>query len=427
MTTLPPAANPSPWRWALLGLALFVAPVPAAPPADRAATADGSFAWTPYFSAELYGGQSIFSGDSQSPVNGPNGSVLFVPAFRWGPRLTVLPSFSVDYRQTRDVQELIGGGFLTQEQSKQTGALKAVWALSDRWKIKGYGSFRQELVKETSDEKWGHGLFDYRKTVGGLELERAGALFRSLRAGADMYWVAFPNFDSLSADAEQFGGEINTGTRVLDYRGLDGTLAGDLLLSPRTSVSASLAASDRRFGDQNLVQVDGSYAPTRRRDLFLFASAALRRQLPSRDFRWASVDSVAGVDLSAGWLNSNQNHYDTDRTIFNDDYYDYVELGVGPRLSLRFNQKLTVGLGVAWSRRRYGRRPVQDVDGSYLSGNVTTTSWTYRLSLGYPLMDHLDAVLTGAYQDASSNMKYESVYRYNYSSASYFGGLSLKI
>jgi hypothetical protein len=133
------------------------------------------------------------------------------------------------------------------------------------------------------------------------------------------------------------------------------------------------------------------------------------------------------LDVSAAWLNSNQNNYDTTRTVFNNDYYDFEEWTAGPRLSLRFNQKLTVGLGASWSRRRYGRRPVQDADGTYLVGNVTTTSWTYRLSLSYPLLEHLDAVLTGAYQDASSNMKYESVYRYNYSSASYFGGLSLKI
>lgn len=393
---------------------------------DRPA-GESAFHWTPYFSAELYGGQSTFSGDSQSPVSGPNGSLLFVPGFRLGPRLTILPSFSVNYRQTRDVQELIGGGFLTQKQSDQSAAVKALWALTDRWKFKGYGSFKQELVQESTDEKWGQGLFDYQKTAAGLELERSGMTVRSFRAGVDLYWVAFPNFDSLSADAQQFGGEVNAGTHVLDYRSLDGTLSTDVLLSPRTAVSATLAASDRRFGDQNLVQVDGTYAGTLRHDLFLFSSAALRRQGPSREFRWATVDSVAGLDLSAAWLNSNQNNYDTSRTVFNNDYYDYVEWTAGPRVSLRFNQKLSVGLGAAWSRRRYGRRPVQDADGTYLSGNVTTTAWTYRVSLGYPLMEHLDAVLTGAYQDASSNMKYESVYRYNYSSASYFGGLSLKI
>lgn len=411
---------------AAIGLSIFARTAFAYSLTDRAPEESG-VAWTPYFSAEFYGGQSTFSGDSQSPVSGPNGSVLFVPGLRLGPRLTLLPSLSANYRQTRDVQELIGGGFLTQKQSDQALAVKALWSMTDRWKIKGYGSFKQELVNETSDEKWGNGLFDYRKTAAGFELERAGSPLRSLRAGVDLYWVAFPNFDSLSSEAQQFGGEVNAGTHVLDYRSLDVSISADALLSPRTALSATASASDRRFGDQNLVQVDGAYAGTLRHDLFLFASAALRRQGAAREFRWASVDSVTGLDVSAAWLNSNQNNYDTTRTVFNNDYYDYVEWTAGPRLSLRFNQKLTVGLGASWSCRRYGRRPVQDVDGTYLTGHVTTTSWTYRLSLGYPLMEHLDAVLTGAYQDAASNMKYESVYRYNYSSASYYGGLSLKI
>lgn len=133
------------------------------------------------------------------------------------------------------------------------------------------------------------------------------------------------------------------------------------------------------------------------------------------------MDSVTGLDVSAAWLNSNQNNYDTTRTVFNNDYYDYVVWTAGllgfPFVSIKNSRS-------AWGRRGpadvTGVAPVQDVDGTHSTGHVTTTSWTYRLSLGYPLMEHLDAVLTGAYQDAS-NMKYESVYRYNYSSARHYG------
>lgn len=72
--------------------------------------------WAPYLSLDVYGGQSFFSGDNESPVTGPNGALLFVPAVSFSERFTLMPSVSARYQAVRDVQELAGGGFLTQEQ-----------------------------------------------------------------------------------------------------------------------------------------------------------------------------------------------------------------------------------------------------------------------------------------------------------------------
>ena len=49
---------------------------------------------------------------------------------------------------------------------------------------------------------------------------------------------------------------------------------------------------------------------------------------------------------------------------------------------------------------------------------------TFRVSVGYPLFKGLSLQLQYAGQHADSNMRYEQVYRYNYSSSHYLGGLS---
>lgn len=87
------------------------------------------------------------------------------------------------------------------------------------------------------------------KTAAGFELERAGSPLRSLRAGVDLYWVAFPNFES-SSEAQQFGGEVNAVNprpRLPKFGRFH--LGGRPIVAPR-ALSATASASDRRFGDQ---------------------------------------------------------------------------------------------------------------------------------------------------------------------------------
>src|SRR5690242_4693604 len=95
------------------------------------ASADVQFA--PYLNAELYGGRTHFSGDN---VNGLNGSALFVPGMRFGERFSVLPSAFFGYRQAQDVQELAGGGFLTQKAQDMGGGVKGIYDLTPAWKAK---------------------------------------------------------------------------------------------------------------------------------------------------------------------------------------------------------------------------------------------------------------------------------------------------
>jgi outer membrane protein assembly factor BamA len=139
------------------------------------------------------------------------------------------------------------------------------------------------------------------------------------------------------------------------------------------------------------------------------------------------VESLAGVDLSYAMLNSNQSNYDAKRTKFNENYYDYSEWGIGPRLNTRFKEKLGLGLSYLYSRRDYAKRPVQNGDGSYTTDKISTNVTTFRTSISYPIIKGLAIEAQGAWQTSASNMKYETVYRYGYSSSNYFLGFSYQL
>jgi hypothetical protein len=381
--------------------------------------------WAPYLSLEAYGGQSFFSGADESPVDGFNGNFVFVPGMRFGDKLSVLPGLAAGYRQTRDVVELAGGGFLTQEQQTRSGSLKGIYVLTPGWKGKLYTSYRQELVKETDDEAWGDGLFDYNKFAVGAELEREGARWKSLRLGLDHYTVKFPNFQSLAS--KQFGTEINAGGDVLDFRAFDVSLGVDRALGEKSLLSGYLLGSSRDFDDQRIVKRDGTYSSAIRQDTLVFLSLGYRRSLPAFSLLRLNVESLAGLDLSYARLDSDQNNYDASRTKFNENYYDYGEIGIGPRINFRFREKLGLGMAYMFSRRDYADRPVQNTDGTYTSETISNDVTTFRWSLSYPIVKGLAAQAQGAFQNSDSNMNYETVYRYNYSSSHYFFGLTYQL
>ncbi len=375
--------------------------------------------WAPFLNAEIYGGYSKFAGDN---VSGPNGSLLFVPGVRLGEKTSLLPTISYAYQKTRDVKELAGGGFLTQQSQDMSGSLKGIYAVTSKWRAKAYASYRQELLKETSDEKWGSGLFDNDKMAGGIEAERVGERLRSVRFGADYYQTKFKNFESLSSS--QFGAEINSGKDVLDFNAIDATAGMDLSMGPKALLSGYLLESNRNFPDQKIVKLDGTYSNDLRKDMYLYASLGYRRQLPTMAMFNMGIESLAGVDATYLWQDSNQNNYDASQTKFNRNYYDYSQVGLGPMMNFRFKEKLTLGLSYLYEMRSYADRPSQNADGTYKSKTISTNTSTFRVSTGYPIVKGLSAQVQFALQHATSNMDYETVYRYNYSSSSIFGGLS---
>lgn len=386
------------------------------------AASAAALSWVPVAKIDALGGQFYFQGENTS-FSG-NANWLFSPGVKLDDRNALIPLFSGQYRRTREVQELIGGGFLTQETLDNTVAVKWVHLLSQDWNVKPSLSYKNQMITESKDETLGKGIFDYHKISFGTELEKTGGeLFPSVRVGAGAYGVRFYHYSALSASSADLGAEVNAGDRVLDFNAYDFTLAADMLPAEGTLLSASLLTSYRPYRDQKIVTVSGGYQSTNRYDVFAAGALSARQNLP----KWGELESVAGLNLGYTRLLSNQNNYDATNTRFNPGYYDYGEFAAGPFAALRWRKKLTASAGYDYTRRAYDHRPIQHESGVYGQQAIRLDTHTVNVGFSYPVWRKISAKAQGAYRRATSNMLYESSYRYNYYTAYYFVGLSWEL
>ncbi|MBI4051107.1 MAG: hypothetical protein HY400_01230, partial [Elusimicrobia bacterium] len=285
-------------------------------------------------------------------------------------------------------------------------------------------SYKNELITESVDEKLGKGLFDYNKLAFGVEAEREGRYFKSIRQSLTAYGIRFYHYESLST-SQDLGLEINSGSNVLDFNALDYALTVEFIPFPEALATGSLLASFRHFPDQNIVTLTGEFESKKREDVYAAVLLGYQQKLPDLEMEdfWFGMETAAGLNASYTLQESDQSNYDATRTQFNPDYYDYGEIMAGPFLAFRFAGKLAMSLGYEFSDRHYQARPVQDKDGNYENKRVDMKTHTISLYFSYPLYAGLSAKAQGALRSATSNMKYESTYRYNYHSAHYFVGL----
>jgi hypothetical protein len=405
------SARPRGAAWMSCALALF-ASAPAA-----------GLEWVPVAKVDALGGQFWFQGENTN-FSG-NANWMFSPGLKLGPRDALIPIVSGQYRRTREVQELIGGGFLTQEVLDNAVALKWVHLFSERWNIKPVISYKNEMITESKDEVLGKGLFDYHKLSAGFEVERAGpGVFRSVRHGFNAYTIRFYRYSALSSESADLGAEVNSGDRVLDFNAYDYTLSSDIVPRDGTLLTASLLTSARPYRDQKIVTVSGEYLARNRFDVYLSGAVSGRQNLPA----WGGLESVAGLNLSYTRLLSDQANYDAQNTRYNPGYYDYWETASGPFVAARWRKKLTVSAAYDYTRRAYDRRPIQDESGLYGDKAIRMDTHTVSFSASYPTgWRKLSLKAQGAYRRSTSNMLYESSYRYNYWSAYYFAGVGWEL
>jgi hypothetical protein len=375
--------------------------------------------WTPAVRLAGLGGQFFYE-DQTTSFSG-NGDWLLGGSGRLSEKTSVLGTVSGRYRRVREVQELIGGGFLTRETLENGGTAKIIRTLGESWKLKGKASYKNIMLVESEDEKLSKGLYDYHKIGAGLEAERTGGRLRSLSISLDPYAVRFYHYSSL-ASGSQFGSEINSGDHTLDFNAYDFSSAAEYLLAERTLLTGSALLSYRPYPDQKIVQVSGTYAGSNRSDLYGQAGLGIFQGLPA--WPLLRLESGAGFDATYIGLRSNQNNYDASRTRFNPDYYDYDEYHVSPRVSSRWFGKLSLSLAYDYSRRNYRERPLQNEDGTYGSDRIVLHTQSVSCSLSYPLPKGFSIVAEGVYRNAYSNMQYQKSYRYNYHAEHYFAGIA---
>ncbi|MEK9145624.1 MAG: hypothetical protein AAB339_08460, partial [Elusimicrobiota bacterium] len=336
-------------------------------------------------------------------------------------------TISSSYQGTKQVVDLVGAGTLFQEQMDHRAGAKGVYTLKDRrWKLKPSFGYRAQLLKETADEKWGGGLFDYRRADFGLETEYAYKDPFAVRASFHYAMTTFPNYTSLESRAafslqgQDLAREL-VGDKVLDTHAYLFRLSAEAPYRGAV-LEGSYALLSQRFPKQYVVDAAGNLTSPLRSDMThaLELGAKLPFEVAPRARLLASFD--LGYTRSA----SNQNSYDALRAQFQEGYYDYSEFRVSPGARLLVgnpDRPVTMGLGMMFWIRDYAARKTQDTAGAYQSAALNSTSWLLSASVSRPIAPRVRVLFNFQYGAAYSNQRYETFYKYGYSAANYLFGV----
>lgn len=385
----------------------------------------------PYLALQFSGGQHFFQ-QEKGNLSG-NLDVLASVAVKHeklGPKWTIVPVLSSQFQGTKQVTDLVGGGTLFQERMSHSLAVRGVYQLSPKWKFKPGFGYKWEFLKETRDETWGNGLFDYRRPGFSLEGEYAYKDPFTIRLGYDFYHIGFVNFTSLESIIKDSQGNSMArelaGSSVLDSYNHAFSFGGTIQGPWRSYAEGNLSTTVRLFPDQHVVAASGDFRNSTRRDYSSQLSLAWRapREI-SGDWK-----AIGGLRLAAGYNKSNQNSYDAQRLKYLKDYYDSTSIRAGVDLSLsrklaarktgtneerplQFNLSATVG------RISYLGRQAQDATGLYQGKTVYQNEAVLGLGVSYPVAPHFVWTAQFGYGRQSSNQNFERLYRYNFATTNY--------
>ncbi|MBI4802083.1 MAG: hypothetical protein HY796_06130 [Elusimicrobia bacterium] len=375
---------------------------------------------TPVIDVSLLGGKYFL--DAEAASFQARGDAFISPVVKLSDSHELIPVFSGYYSGTQDVQELAGGGVLTRERRGMDFSLKYVYT-RDFDKYKPRVSYSKALIRETKDETWGNGLFDYATFSLGFEAEQERP-HGTFTESYDYYSVKYPNYSTLLSqsatviDTTTFN-ELsqNAGADTMDN--VNHRLAFGYTWFPEPLVlTAGYDFIYRSYGDQALVTQPAAgsayFKSDKRTDLVQNAGFKITQNMKPL---------LLSARAHVAYLSSNQNSYDSSRTKYIPDYYDYFELGVAPAVTFGLKNGAQFGFSVAYKRLYYLGRFKQDISGNYSPDKIKQDTWLTSLSARYPLMSRFFARASYNYQLSSSNMRYEANYRYNYRANTYLFGV----
>ncbi len=380
---------------------------------------------TPLLDAQALGGQYFF-GRQKGDVSG-SGSITFAPAIAVDDRWSVLPALSSSFEGTKEVVDPVGQGTVLSQQLENRVSARGVYeTASGKWRLKPFASWRYQLLKETSGEKWGKGLFDdWQWDIGG-EAEYVDREPFAARARASYFETRFPNYATLESQGAAQGAGLarpGAGAFTLDSRSAEASGEFELPLGARWVGEGRLELVYSRFPQQRVVAASGLFSDALRQDLVTTWTAGAKLPVElNTDWR-----GVGGFSLSYAFNTSNQALYDAAQTAYlplAENWSGWrggpwAKAFIGPlRRPATLSGSLELGL------RRWPHRPAQDETGLYDGDALRQRTWTATASVSYPLGERFSAVATLQWLRATSNQAYQQLYRYDYSATNYLFGFS---
>ena len=355
---------------------------------------------------------------------GGKGSVVFAPVVKFDEEKSLILLYTGSYRKTKQVFVQDEGPKLFSEDIVQNVIPTFRYMYSSKMAISPSVVFTEVKTKETSEDTWSNGLYNYRDVGGGIkveyQLEADSDEKQDVSFGVQCFRRKYSNFISLASIA----GIGSFEEREKDF---DGTLVSINHLKLRKfgwSNTAKLSFLDKRYVDKLIENETGERDPVKQHDINLHLHNDLLYKLESG---WGY-----GLGLSLGYTESNQNM--TEGTfpavVFHPNYYSLYSISLRPSVS--FVDHLSCGKIITYSaqygvtRSNYVERHAKDSNGVLLDDKQVDWASNLTLRMVYTLDKHWNIGMVMDYSKVSSNMHYEQVYRYNYEVMNLSAGFSFR-
>lgn len=346
------------------------------------------------------------------------------------------------YSGFKQVDELAGGGTLFQQ--SWDNSLDGTWIqrFDGGYSLKPHMGVTQELFRETNDETWGNGLYDFYRYNVGVTWERKTRLGLSTpwtyQLSYDAYYTHYPHFTTLASEFGAALGAPNPGAHTLDSITNQLAFRNDFDLPGFATLSALYSVSMVEYPQQKIVDSNDDYLAGDRSDAYQYLSVSGNKRLTDWDLGrvsswtsdWGRVRPFVGLGVSVSDLFSNQNNFDEDpaHLQYEPGYFNYWETHVAPNVSMTFLKTMaTLRVAYDFGYRGYTSRLSQNADGTYTGTIMHQYLQTANLDVSWPLYRGLELKVKGIWSLSRANTQFEETYVYNYDSYNYFVGLGWKL
>lgn len=353
----------------------------------------------------------------------------FAPALKIPPQDFFIPLYNGLYKKQRQiVNEEEGGRLYTTTMSHNFSAMhKHIYSELLTQRLTGFVSLNYN--KESSDEDFGDGLYDYRDYGANLDYQynliKTETDLATLLLGGKYYFRKYPNFKTLISLAAQTAAEEDE--KDQNVWGLTSRYTHKFI--DKLIIVLSYDFLLKRLTDKHTIDSSGVLEDKKRQDF-------VHTLKLNGDYR-LNENFILGLNGEIELNNSNQGYYDTMVTplvlgddVFVSHYFNYNRYQIRPSLTylvpLEENKKIAFKIAYAYTARDYSNRNVKDAQGTYKSDLQEDRIHAGSFNVNYSLTEKLSLLFNVDYAHNTSNMKYEQYYRYDYDTYNILSGLSYK-
>ncbi len=372
----------------------------------------------PIVNLRISGGSADYTGKDEEKVSSSfdgDFSLDLVPVVKFSESLSLLPRYSGSYTGAGRIMDLEDEEILYQQSIDNLFSLRLIYTLSPGLKFKSEYGFKKELVRETKDESWNGGLYDYNNSFVSLEMEKRFSQFL-IGGGSRIYTLRFPNYRTIAAE------DLPGGKDVLDNNNYDIFVGGDILLGQGSLLRWNILSTHSYYIDKkvfiDLGEKANVYSSDKRIDNIFDFNCGLTYPLGGEQYK-----TFFGFDLGLKRKDSNQNYLDNLKLI--SDFYDYNQVTIVPSFTVKsLIQDITINVSWEWARKRYPNRIASTVNfGGSDKYGVDSYIQLWRLGFLYPLSKAVSLDTSFNWRNSSSGIDYNPE-KYNFETYSYLVGIS---